>query len=306
MMLRILHLDDDEIVLMAVARMVRTKGLPYEIDMASSVTEAVRLLDERSYDIAMLDYMLPDGNGLEVLEKTREKGIPAIFITGSGEVSLAVKALQSGAYDYIVKDYASEFLKLVQSTIDKVMHQYLLEVEHKKTAEQLTIVNAELSKLYEETLTLSLHDALTGLANRRLMETELERDIARAKRSGEPLSALMIDVDHFKRYNDTHGHSAGDRLLQVIAKTISEEIRATDLAARYGGEEFTVILPDTSLKNALGVADRIRSAVEMGTGVSVSIGVASFQSDMDALKFLDKADEALYRAKQNGRNRVEG
>lgn len=306
MTLRILHLDDDEIVLMAVARMVRTKGLPYEIEMASSVKEAIRLLDERPYDIAMLDYMLPDGNGLEVLEKTREKCIPAIFITGSGEVSIAVKALQSGAYDYIVKDYANEFLEMVQSTIDKVMRMFLLEVEHKKVTEQLTIVNAELSKLYEETRTLALHDALTGLANRRLMETDLERDLARSKRSDEPLSALMIDIDHFKRYNDSHGHVAGDRLLQAVARTISEEIRATDLGARYGGEEFTVILPNTTIKNALGVAERIRSAVEMSTGVSVSIGAASLQPGMDALKLIEKADEALYRAKQNGRNRVEG
>ncbi|MBI5407985.1 MAG: diguanylate cyclase [Nitrospirae bacterium] len=162
------------------------------------------------------------------------------------------------------------------------------------------------ARLYEETRSLSLHDPLTGLANRRLMEINLEKDLAIAKRYGKPLSVVMLDIDYFKKYNDKYGHTAGDRLLSGIGRILSREVRASDLAVRYGGEEFLIIMPETDLQKAREAAERLRKAVENEAGVTISLGVSSYRNDI--LKKEDLivcADSALYRAKQNGRNRVE-
>ena len=164
----------------------------------------------------------------------------------------------------------------------------------------------ENAKLYEETKAFSLHDPLTGLANRRMLDIIFERNFIRAKRFSSPLSVLMLDIDHFKRYNDAYGHPAGDRLLCEVAYTTLEEIREIDLVARYGGEEFLILLPDTDITHAHEAAERIRKAVEKKTKITVSLGVSTLQHGMrEKEELIDKADTALYKAKQNGRNRVE-
>jgi diguanylate cyclase (GGDEF)-like protein/PAS domain S-box-containing protein len=164
----------------------------------------------------------------------------------------------------------------------------------------------ENAKLYEETKALSLHDPLTGLANRRMLDIIFERNFIRARRFSSPLSVLMLDIDHFKKYNDAYGHLAGDRLLCEVADTTLKEIRETDLVARYGGEEFIVLLPDTDITHAHEAAERIRKAVEKKTRITVSIGVSTHQHGMrEKEELLDKTDAALYKAKHNGRNRVE-
>lgn len=173
----------------------------------------------------------------------------------------------------------------------------------------------ENARLYEETRALSLHDPLTGLANRRLMSLELEKTLARSSRSGKPFSLVMLDLDHFKNYNDLYGHTAGDRLLAGISRLILEEIRRIDLGTRYGGEEFLLILPDTELADAMDVAERIRARVEAtafplsedmrSTGITVSLGVASWDSSIVSEDILiTRADTALYMAKFRGRNQV--
>lgn len=161
-------------------------------------------------------------------------------------------------------------------------------------------------KLYEETKDLSLHDPLTGLGNRRLMEITLGNLFEAVKRYGRDLSAIMLDIDFFKKYNDTYGHPAGDQLLAVIAKIMLGEIRKSDTPVRYGGEEFIVLLPETSLKDAGITAERIRKSIESKAGITVSLGVSSFHRDMqDKESLIKRADHALYQAKQKGRNRVE-
>ncbi len=161
-------------------------------------------------------------------------------------------------------------------------------------------------KLYEETKDLSLHDPLTGLGNRRLMEITLENLFESVKRYGRDLSAIMLDIDFFKKYNDTYGHPAGDQLLAVIAKILLGEIRKSDIAVRYGGEEFIVLLPETNLKDACDAAERIRKSIESKAGITVSLGVSSFHRDMqDKESLIKQVDHALYQAKQKGRNRVE-
>ena len=161
-------------------------------------------------------------------------------------------------------------------------------------------------KLFEETKRLSLHDPLTGLANRRQMEHAFGDNVARSKRYKRKFSILMVDIDFFKKYNDTEGHQAGDALLSIVAKILSEEVRDVDLVTRYGGEEFLIMLPEIDREDAIVVAERIRFSVQEKTRVTISIGVSTFSEDMgDESDLIKRADEALYRAKNNGRNRVE-
>ena len=176
----------------------------------------------------------------------------------------------------------------------------------------LAIANA---RLYEKTVQLSLTDPLTGVFNRRSLGQRLQMELDRARRFGHPLSAVMVDVDHFKKYNDAHGHPMGDGVLQQVAATLRHTVRRVDLVARYGGEEFTVLLPQVPAEQALEVAEKLRQAIEghafpggetqpLGR-VTLSLGVATFPDDADDdVTLLDRADAALYHAKSSGRNRA--
>lgn len=162
------------------------------------------------------------------------------------------------------------------------------------------------ARLFEETKRLSLHDPLTGLANRRFLELNLGKAIDLAERYRQPLAVAMLDIDHFKKYNDTHGHAAGDELLVKVAEIISTYSRRTDHPpARYGGEEFLLTLPETRLDGARIVAERIREGIGSNLGVTVSIGLAQFVAGNSRDELVEAADAALYRAKEHGRNRVE-
>lgn len=174
----------------------------------------------------------------------------------------------------------------------------------------------ERAKLYEETRTLSLHDPLTGLANRNLMNIELDRSFAMARRFQRPFSVIMLDLDHFKQYNDTYGHTAGDNLLTDVARITQEQVREIDLVVRFGGEEFLLILPDTDMDAARDVAERIRKEIantgffysneQPPTNITVSLGVAIYEDGLETPDTLiTRADNALYTAKFKGRNRVE-
>jgi two-component system cell cycle response regulator len=163
------------------------------------------------------------------------------------------------------------------------------------------------AKLYEETKSFSLRDPLTGLANRRFLEIELEKSFAAARRYGEGFAVIMLDIDNFKKYNDTFGHPAGDRLLAKLAEILLQGVRRADYVFRYGGEEFLIILPETDPAIAGEAAERLRRAVELETEVTISLGLASFQKGLpDKEALISQADSALYLAKQKGRNRVEG
>jgi diguanylate cyclase (GGDEF)-like protein len=162
------------------------------------------------------------------------------------------------------------------------------------------------TRTYEETRILALYDPLTKLANRRLLDIEFEKSFAKAKRYGNQLSAIMADIDYFKEYNDAHGHEAGDVVLTKIAGIFLGEIRETDLAVRYGGEEFFILLPQTNPAEAGEIAERIRKSVEKEAGLTVSLGISAYRKEMkNREEIIKEADDALYRAKQNGRNRVE-
>jgi len=161
-------------------------------------------------------------------------------------------------------------------------------------------------KLYEEAKSFSFHDPLTGLANRRLLQIQFEKSFEGAKRYEKPLSIIMLDIDHFKKYNDTYGHIEGDRLLVSIANILLNDLRSPDYIFRYGGEEFLIMMPETSAQNAGIVAERLRKIIAAQLNVTVSLGISSYhQSIQTGEELIHHADTALYKAKQNGRNRVE-
>ncbi|MCR9071505.1 MAG: GGDEF domain-containing protein [Alphaproteobacteria bacterium] len=174
---------------------------------------------------------------------------------------------------------------------------------------------AALRRKLEETRTEAMTDGLTGIANRKRFDTLLREAASHAMETGTPLTLLLLDIDHFKQFNDTHGHVVGDQVLRLVGRLLTECLRDTDAPARFGGEEFAVILPETGLEDARGIAERIRkrlnqkrvtrrsSGEDIGV-VTISIGVACYDYGESMTKLIARADEALYRAKQNGRNRV--
>ncbi|HWK96035.1 MAG TPA: GGDEF domain-containing protein [Pseudolabrys sp.] len=193
-----------------------------------------------------------------------------------------------------------------------------MEESNQQLEERLSASKKEITELQvnlEAVRTESLTDPLTQLANRKFFDTTLQDAIAFARDTGEPLSLMLTDIDHFKKFNDTFGHLTGDQVLRLVAMSVKQNVKGQDTAARYGGEEFAVILPNTVLRSALTVADHIRRAVmtkelmKRSTGehlgrVTISIGVASLQADDTAATLIERADACLYAAKRNGRNCV--
>lgn len=161
----------------------------------------------------------------------------------------------------------------------------------------------EIIALKVENKNQSLEDPLTKLCNRRRLSLHIDKLIPLARRSGEPFSIIMLDIDHFKKYNDTYGHVAGDDLLIQVSRNIEKCSRDQDLIARYGGEEFLVVLPATNIEQATIIAERIRRTVKENTNVTVSAGLAIFSDKMDFNQLVQNADKALYKAKDDGRDR---
>jgi len=233
---------------------------------------------------------------LRSLDLTRQ--VPILLIGDVEDQDLFIKALELGINDYIMRPLDDlELIARVRTQVRRKQYQ------------------DRLHKVFLQHLSLALTDVLTGLHNRRYLSTHLDAVMDRMRISEKPVSLLMIDADHFKQVNDTYGHSVGDEVLKEIGQRILRNIRGFDLAARYGGEEFTVVMPDTPVEVALGVADRLcvkmanepisvsgskdKIVVTLSIGVSVSRG-----PDETAENLLKQADEAMYKAKKAGRNQV--
>jgi diguanylate cyclase (GGDEF)-like protein len=278
---------------------ILTESLRAEFDVriATSGPEALRLVGEVPPDLILLDILMPDMDGYEVCRRLKAipstSNIPIIFLTAKGDVADETLGLAIGAVDYIVKPVS---LPIVQARVRT-------HVELKRRGDLLE--------------TLSLRDGLTGIANRRRFDDSLGRAWRQALRNAIPLSLVMADIDHFKAYNDTYGHMAGDECLRAVAHTLADALkRPGDLAARYGGEEFAMVLEDTTLAGAVHLAEGMRRAVEVlglahqGTGVSdvvtVTLGVATAIPRPGQLPetLIGMADRKLYEAKVAGRNRV--
>jgi two-component system cell cycle response regulator len=297
----ILIIDDSEKVRQQIVQALAPVKVFDVYHQAEDGIEAFKTLLTTRIDLILCDLEMPRMDGFKFLTMVsgREelKGIPVIMLTGRENREMKIKGLEQGACDYVTKPFdPGELIARVKVQLKIKM----LQDELKKSNELLT--------------RLSNTDHLTQLYNRRYMMEMLEREVQRSYRKGAPLSVVMLDIDHFKKVNDSYGHQEGDQVLCIVAELARKDLRSYDFAARYGGEEFILVLPETTHDEALIVAERLRRIVERQTfadslarlHVTISLGAATFQpprvATIDAL--IREADEALYRAKQWGRNRV--
>jgi diguanylate cyclase (GGDEF)-like protein len=304
---KILVIDDDP----STSRMVSTwyAGKPFEITHAQDGRTGLSLAGRIGPDLILLDIRMPGVDGLTVARNLKQdpktRSIPVILLTACRDVNSKMEAFSVGADDYMTKPFELEEVDArIQSLIRR--RDFLAELESR--VQHLRDENSELERLL-------VLDEKTGLTNFREFRRRLLAEFVRANRYDMQLSLVLLDVDDFKRINDTYGHQSGDRALAELATLVAGGARQTDVAARYGGEEFAMILPHTGAEMAARVARRIRAAIEdfiflrdtTPTRLSVSAGVATYPASegVDSADSLVRAaDMAMYEAKNQGKNRV--
>jgi len=306
--MKILLVDDTKTERLILS--VYLEKLGHTIVCAENGHQAIELFKSSNPDLVLMDVIMPEMDGHEAarqLRKDESDWVPIIFLSGRVAAEDIVAGIEAGGDDYLTKpvDFTVLGAKLMALQRIAKMRQKLLEV-----SSELAHANAELKKIVNI-------DGLTGLANRRYLDKQLREEIARSIRNKHELAVVLCDVDLFKKYNDTYGHLKGDDCLKKVAQAMESACkRTTDLVARYGGEEFLAILPNTSAEDAVLVAEKMRSAVEslneehsassLGK-VTISLGVYSAlpKNEDDLEMLLQNADDALYDAKEGGRNRVQ-
>jgi len=269
----------------------------YRVILAKNGAQAIEKIKRHQPDLILLDIIMPGENGYQVLVTLKSdpqtQDIPVVFISALDTDRDEEKGLILGATDYISKPFRKS---LVKARIDNHMRM----VNQRKLLEELANI-----------------DGLTSVDNRRCLEQNLDEEWRRAQRNQQPLSLAMIDVDHFKQFNDHYGHGGGDKVLRQVARTMRAQIkRPGDRVARYGGEEFVILLPETTQQDAEYIMEKLREAIinlkiphgysEAGPYLTVSIGGATLMphEHEEPHTLLNKADASLYRAKHLGRNRV--
>ena len=299
--IHVLVVDDNPVDLEVIKTALNENyTIVYSIDTACTGIEAVERAVGGKFHLALLDYRLPDMNGIEILEEIKKRGVdmPVIVITGAGDEKIAKETIKKGAYDYLTKEEINSV----------VLTRTILGVLKRKSLED------KIKEYHKKLKDLSIRDGLTGLYNHRHFQEILSSEYKRAKRHAQPLSCMMLDLDHFKLVNDSHGHQFGDFVLVQTAEILKKFVRDTDFIARYGGEEFVIIMPNTDLKGTLHLGEKIRNSFANNafkTGgisevVTISVGVSS-TSDNNVTKkddLITNADIALYHAKSRGRNNV--
>ena len=314
---RVLLVDDQAIVGEALKRMVANEPdieLRFCMDPTRAMTEAI----EFRPTVILQDLVMPDVDGLVLLRFFRAnpttKTTPIVVLSSMEDAKTKRDAFKLGATDYLVK-FPDEIEVIAR--IRAHSRSYLAQQQRDEAYRALRDMQAELEKKNSELQRLSCLDGLTGIANRRRFDEYLEQEWLRAARDGRRLALILIDIDHFKAYNDNYGHQGGDACLKQVARTLDGELkRAADVAARYGGEEFVVVLPDTDSQGAGVIAEKLRGAIEAlhiehthsktALHVTISLGVASTVPREGGIPaaLIEMADEALYKAKESGRNKV--
>jgi diguanylate cyclase (GGDEF)-like protein len=298
--IRVLLVDDDESTAILVRSLLgKLKQARYVLEWRGTAAAGLAALVGERWDACLLDYHIGDDSGFDVLKAALQRNVttPIIMFTSGAGTDVDLVTVRAGAADYLLKTELSA--SLLSRTI-----RYAIER----------------SRLLNEMRALARHDHLTGLLTRREMDRVLDEELLRSHRYGHPVALILLDVDHFKQVNDTHGHVAGDAALRWVASVVTQCVRDTDRAARYGGDELAVLLPETDHVGATVLAERIRSRVATsgvdlppdaapgGANVplTLSIGVAALPGSTASTpsEFIGRADAALYQAKRNGRNQV--
>ncbi len=299
-MAKILLVDDSKLIMEFGKSILSNEG--HAVSYAQNGGEALEMLSGEKPDLVLLDVVMPGMDGYEVCkrikadEKTHD--IPVIMLTSKDETEDKIKGLNLGAVDYVTKPFdAGELVARVNTQLRvKELHEALQEK------------NRQLQELANK-------DGLTNLYNHRYLQEQLLKEIDRAKRYDLTLSFVLVDIDHFKHFNDTYGHQTGDVILKTLGELLLKIVRDSDMAARYGGEEFALILPHTNFTTARETAERLRKTVESydfevdnnQLQITISLGLACFPHETieTSKDLVESADKALYTAKNNGRNRVE-
>jgi two-component system cell cycle response regulator len=295
---RILIVDDRA---SSYERIADILGTEHTVDLQPDPGEALFHAAEGNYDLLIVSLGLENFDGLRLCSQVRSlertRNVPILALAEVDSNTRLVRALEIGVNDYLTRPVdRNELLARVRTQIRK-----------RRYTERLRD-NVQMS------IEMAITDALTGLYNRRYMETHVSTLVEQAAARGKPLSVLVIDIDYFKAINDTYGHDAGDDVLRDFALRVRRSIRGIDLACRYGGEEFVVIMPETDMAVATVVAERLRRRIaaepfpiQHGAGkveVTISVGIATLGREDTAAAMIKRADQALYRAKRDGRNRV--
>jgi two-component system, cell cycle response regulator len=299
--MQILVADDDEITRRILCKKLQALG--YEVALARNGEEAWQVLQQpHAPYLVVLDWMMPGMDGLTLCGKLRalERDIApyVILLTGRNDKKDLIEGFNAGVDDYMTKPFDKDELfarirageRIIKTQMDSLAARDALRKQ-------------------------ATYDFLTGLRNREAILNELYRECTRAERTGDPLSAVMIDVDHFKNINDQYGHQAGDKVLAEVAKRMASEVRTYEAIGRYGGEEFLIVLTNCDQSGAGKMAERVRTAVAAQDcnvqgakiPITVSLGVATSPEVVRPVveRMIEMADAAMYRAKHSGRNRVE-
>jgi diguanylate cyclase (GGDEF)-like protein len=310
---RILVVDDEDTVRSVLFQVLSEDG--HVVESASDAQQALKIMGREPFALVITDIKMPGMTGLELLEKikTRYPDTQVIIITSHASLETAISAMRHGAYDYLFKPF--EDLDLISAAASRALEKVVLTRENRRLMESLAQKNTQLEKANRILKDLACRDGLTRLYNHRYFQDVINNEIFRAQRNGEVFSLLFMDLDHFKHYNDTHGHLEGDRLLRKIGEILLKAVRRTDIVARYGGEEFVVMLPATPKKNAAVMGEKLRRYIETYPfpgresqplkKVTISVGIATFPEDgAQRPELVERADGAMYRAKKLGRNAV--
>jgi len=302
---RILIVDDNPDNVEIINARLASRG--FDVRTATDGQEALDAVDAEPPHLILLDVMMPRMDGYEVSRRIKNNEalpyIPIILVTARDSTADKVEGLDAGADDYITKPI--NFPEL-EARVRSMLRIKQLQDELDRKNQELEVANRKLKKL-------SITDGLTGLYNHRHINELLIEEFERCKRSKQPVSVVMMDLDRFKLVNDTHGHPTGDVVLIDTARILRDTAREIDRLGRYGGEEFIVILPETGEQEAAQFAERVRSRIEeylftddaVELRMTVSSGVSTLSGDIDSPdKLLKRADEALYEAKETGRNQV--
>jgi len=284
---RVLVVDDSESQALFYANLLRQAGM--ETQIVNDPMQVLDVINEYPPELVLMDLYMPVCSGVELAAVIRQQpaflGLPIVFLSAETDRNVQLEAMRLGGDDFLTKPIKPS--ELVASVSIR--------------AERYRLISSRMSQ-----------DSLTGLLNHRRLMEDLHDEMARAKRHGDKISLVMLDIDHFKQVNDNYGHAAGDRVIKSLARLMKQRLRSTDIVGRYGGEEFAIVLPKTSAEEVVPVVEEIRShfaALEHHSGeqrftVTLSGGIATFPPTASTGELREAADQMLYQAKREGRNRI--